>query len=88
MATKAFSRLQAAFGKKAEAAADEKTAPGAEKMPDEEKKATVDGVATVNSDGSESDHDHVSGDAQSGVKDVEGAALAWSKTTLILIFIK
>ncbi|KAK0613175.1 putative MFS siderophore iron transporter [Immersiella caudata] len=87
MATKAFSRLQAAFGKNAEASVDEKTAPGAEKIQDEEKKSTVDGVATVNSDGSESDPDHVSADAQDGVKDVEGAALAWSKTTLILIFV-
>jgi hypothetical protein len=88
MATKALSRFQAAFGKKAEAADDEKTSPGSEKIQDEEKKSTVDGVAAVNGDGSESEVEHVSGNAQDGVKAVEATALAWSRTTLILVFLK
>lgn len=87
MATKALSRFQAAFGKKAEAADDETTAPGAEKIQDEEKKSPVDGVAAVNGDSSESEPEHVSADAQDGVKAVEATALAWSRTTLILVFV-
>jgi len=94
MATRAFSRFQTAFGgKKSDSIATGtdagNTSPAPETIQDEEKKDTkVDGIATVNDDGSESDPDHPSHNAQHGVQKVEAVTLAWSKKALIFVFVK
>ncbi|KAK0642858.1 major facilitator superfamily domain-containing protein [Cercophora newfieldiana] len=83
-----MSLFQTAFGQKKTGDATN-TSPPPETIQDEEKKGLpVDGVAAVNGDaGSESDPDAPTANAQRGIKEVEAVALAWSRTTLILVFV-